>query len=200
VTVLRVLMVVLLATGIAACGRQAPAGSPAQHQGHQGNQVRPAPVAEPVRSVPAGGFGVTEQAFVELSIATDDQAVKLADLGTTRAVDPTLRALAGRLGTARRAELTELHGLLDSAAVTYVNHHKGHDMPGMPTETELADLTRAGTGFDKVFAGLVLAHLTESATVAESAARQVSHAATKDVATRMARERAAALDRLGDAR
>ena len=41
------------------------------------------------------------------------------------------------------------------------------------------------------------AHLTESATVAKSAVRSVTHAPTKDLAARMAAARARALDELG---
>lgn len=182
-TLLRIVVIVLLATGSCACGRQAPAPPP------------PAPVAEPIESVAPGGFGVTERAFVELSVATDDQALRLLDLGATRAVSPALRSFAALLATARRAELGELHGLLTAASVSYVNHHEGHDMPGMPTESELTGLA-AAPDFDAMFVELALAHIAESATVAESAAGQVTHPATKDLATRMAAERAASLVRL----
>ncbi|MPZ81564.1 MAG: DUF305 domain-containing protein [Actinophytocola sp.] len=186
-TLLRVVVILLLATGggfmTAACGRQAPAPPP------------PAPVAEPIASVAPGGFGVTERAFVDLSVATDDQAVKLLDLGAARAASPALRTFATSLAAARRTELGELRGMLAAESVTYVNQHEGHDMPGMPTESELTDLA-AATDFDAMFVQLTLAHLSESATVAESAANQVTHPATKDIATRMATERAASLVRL----
>lgn len=153
----------------------------------------PAPTAEPE----AGQFGPTERAFVELAIATDDQAVKLLDLGAQQAGTPSLRELAREIGSARRAELTELHGLLTAA---YVNNHEGHDMPGMPTNDELAALSQAGTGFDVMFTGLLRAHLDESAAVARSAMKSVAHEATRAVAQRMDEERRTFLRRLGTAR
>ncbi|HEY0454353.1 DUF305 domain-containing protein [Actinophytocola sp.] len=190
-TLLRIVLIILLATGIGACGQQAPSGGAPTY-------APPAPTAEPLPAVAPGGFGVTERAFAELSIACDDQAVKLLDLGAARASAPALRSYASALAAARRAELAELHGLLDAAAVTYVNQHEGHDMPGMPTESELTALTALGkaTDFDATLVELILAHLSESATVADSAANQVTHPATKDLAQRMSAARAASLAEL----
>jgi len=182
----QVILVVLLVMGLAACGQQAAPTAPAP-------AARPAPA--PAAATP-GGFGATEQAFVQLEIATDDQAVRLLDLGASRAGDRRLRAFASSLADDRRAELTELRGLLDAASVRYLNLHRGHDMPGMPTEAELIGLD-AAADFDATLVDLVRAHLTESATVAKSAMRSVSHPATKDLATRMVSARSSALDRLG---
>jgi uncharacterized protein (DUF305 family) len=183
---LRVVLAVLLVTGLAACGRQAAAPPPS-----------PAlPAAQPAPSAPPGGFGATEQAFVQLSVATDDQVLKALDLGARRADAPGLRTFAASLAHARRGELADLRGLLDAASVTYTNLHAGHDMPGMPTEAELIGLA-AASDFDATLAGLVRAHLTESATVARSAAREVAHPPTRALAGRMAAARAAALAELG---
>lgn len=170
---------ILLALSLAGCGGEAV----------------PAPVTEPVTG--AGQFGLTERAFVELAIATNDQAVKLLDIGVQQAGTPSLRELAREIGSARRAELSELHGLLDSVALPYVNNHEGHDMPGMPTNDELTALSQAGTGFDTMFAGLLRAHLDESASVARSAAKSVAHEATRAVAQRMDLQRRTFLQRLG---
>ncbi|OLF11895.1 DUF305 domain-containing protein [Actinophytocola xanthii] len=182
------LLAVLLATGLTACGQQDPATPPSASP-----PAPPPAAAEP--SVPPGGFGPTEQAFTQLAISTDDQAVRLLDLGARRAANPALRAFAGELATTRRAELESLHGLLDAASVPYQNLHEGHDMPGMPTDAELTGLA-SSAAFDTELTRLVRAHLTESATVARSAATQVTHEPTKAVAAAMATERAAALTRL----
>ena len=180
---MRLMLAVLLVLGLAACGQQAPP------------PVAPAPAARPAPSAPPGGFGATEQAFVQLEIATDDQAVRMLDLGARRAASPRLRGLAAALAGARRGELTELHGLLDEAGVPYQNLHAGHDMPGMPTNAELIGLA-AASDFDATLADLVRAHLTESATVARSAVREVAHPATRDLAARMASARTASLAEL----
>ncbi|MGW0519582.1 DUF305 domain-containing protein [Crossiella sp. NPDC003009] len=172
----RVLVTVLLVLGLTGCAQRAEAPPPST----------PSPTA-------AGAFGPAETAFVELVIATDDQAVKLLDAGARRA-GPGLRELATDLAAARRAELAALHELLRQARVAYVNNHEGHDMPGMPTEPELTALA-AAPDFDREFARLLRAHLTESATVAGSAG-SLTHSATKAAAGRMSEGRKAELARL----
>lgn len=182
----RLLVVVLLAAGLAACGRQAPPPAP---------QPAPPPVPPPAASAGAGGFGATEQAFVQLAISVGDQVLLLLDRGAARAGTPDLRDLAEDLAATRRTELAALRGLLAAESVPYRNLHEGHDMPGMPTDGELAALD-AAAGFDREFTRLVRAHLAEWATVARSAAAQVTHPGTRTVAEGMAGERAAALERL----
>jgi len=184
-TFARIAVAVLLAMGLAACGGQA-ATPPTPAQEHQ---VREPPTAAP------GQFGPTEQAFTELAIATDEQAVKLLDQGG-KVSSPPLRDLAKEIGLARRAELADLHGLLDAAGIPFVNNHAGHDMPGMPTAEELGTLSASGGDFDKVFAGLLRAHLDESTVVVKSVLGATSHAGTKAVAEKMAQERATDLPRL----
>lgn len=176
---------VLLAALLTACGQQgaAPAGNPAPKAGPQ---------------VVASGDGsesaldATTLAFAELVISTDGQAVKLLDLGTERATTPGLRSLAAALASVRRTEVAQLRGILDAAGVAYVDNHAGHDMPGMPTEVELIALSKA-PDFDAQFTRLTRAHLTESATVAESGAKSVPHEETKAIAAAMVQERESAL-------
>ena len=136
------------------------------------------------------GLDATTRAFVELTIATDDQAVKLMDLGATRAADPALRSFAAGLASARRSELTELRAILDP--VPYMNYHEGHDMPGMPTEAELVALA-ASQDFDTEFTRLARAHLTESSTVAQSGLKAIKHKRTHTMASAMEQERTSAL-------
>jgi uncharacterized protein (DUF305 family) len=156
----------------------------------------PAPVVPATAG--AGQFGLTERAFVELEIATDDQAVKLLDSGAERASTVALRELAQSVGTAHRAELAELHGLLAAAGAQYVNNHEGHDMPGMPTPEELTALDKSGGEFDITFCRLLQAHLDESAGVARTASQSVAHHATRALATRMEQERRRLRQRLGE--
>jgi uncharacterized protein (DUF305 family) len=179
--ILRPLLVVLLAVALAGCGGQA-----APEHRH---------FVEP--SAASGEFGPTERAFTELSIATDDQAVKLLSQGE-RASSPALRALAREIATYRRSESAELHGLLDAAGVAYVNNHEGHDMPGMPTADELAALSASGADFDAVFTRLLHAHLEESTVVVRSVLGATANADTKAVARRMEQERATDLARLAE--
>jgi uncharacterized protein (DUF305 family) len=168
----------LLAFAASACGGQDPA-----------TERAPAPRARAV----ASSLDATARAFVELTIATDDQAVQLLDLGATRAVDPALRSFAGSVASARRTELASLHDILGSTP--HVNNHAGHDMPGMPTEAELIAL-RAAPDFDTEFVRLVRNHLTESSTVARSGEGAIKESRTHALAADMLRERGEELRQL----
>ena len=176
-------LVLLVALLLTACGRQAPAPVP-----------DPAPEAGPraVASTAPHAFDATAQAWVELVVATDDQAVKLMDMGSQKAADPDLKAFAAGHATARRAETKALKEILTANDVTYANYHSGHDMPGMPTEAELVALWEA-PDFDVEFTRLARAHLTESETVARSGATSITHPAAKAAADAMVEDRAASL-------
>ncbi|MFD4641760.1 hypothetical protein ACFWN2_30955 [Lentzea sp. NPDC058436] len=148
-------MTVLLLAGLLAACQQAP-------------PPPPAPVAQ-------NGYGATERAFVELAIATDEQALKLLDL-TDR---PELKEN-------RTIELTELRKLLDAP---YVNNHAGHDMPGMPTD---AEIQLASTSQDAL-RQFVHTHLTESLEVVRSAGSAITHPPTAEVVKLMESHRTAEL-------
>ncbi|SMC88057.1 hypothetical protein [Lentzea albidocapillata] len=126
-------------------------------------------------STPENGYGATERAFVELAIATDEQALKLLDLTDS-----------AELRENRNIELTELRKLLDAP---YVNNHAGHDMPGMPTD---AEIQLASTNPDAL-KQFVRAHLTESLEVLKSAGSAITHPPTAEVVKLMERHRTAEL-------
>lgn len=154
----------------------------------------PAPATPPATTTSVtSSLDPTTRAFVELTIATDDQAVKLLDLGARGAASAALRTFAGEVAAARRTELAALHDILGS--IPYVNNHAGHDMPGMPTEAELIAL-RASADFDTDFVRLVRNHLTESTTVARSGAEAITEPRTQALATSMVRQRGEELPRL----
>ncbi|HEX7306009.1 hypothetical protein [Lentzea sp.] len=150
-------MTVLLLAGLLAACQQAP----------------PEPQAPPPAQ--QNGYGATERAFVELSIATDEQALKLVDL-TGRA----------ELRQNRATELVELRKLLDAP---FVNNHAGHDMPGMPTD---AEIELAATSPDALNQ-FVHNHLTESLEVLRSAGSAITHPPTAEVVKLMERHRTAEL-------
>lgn len=124
---------------------------------------------------PQNSYGATERAFVELAIATDEQALKLVELDDNPALIEN-----------RKTELAELRKLLDAP---YVNHHAGHDMPGMPTD---AEIQLASTSPDAL-KQFVRAHLTESLDVLRSAGAAITHPPTAEVVDLMERHRTAEL-------
>ncbi|MDX8028583.1 hypothetical protein SK803_00100 [Lentzea sp. BCCO 10_0856] len=138
-------------------------------------QQEPTPAGPPSPTSAANGYGATERAFVELAIATDEQALKLVELdGNTALIEN------------RRTELVELRKLLDAP---YVNNHAGHDMPGMPTDAEI-QLASTSPDARKQF---VRTHLTESLEVLRSAGSAITHQPTAEVVELMERHRTAEL-------
>ena len=148
-------MTVLLLAGLLAACQQAPPPEPSP--------------------APQNGYGATERAFVELAIATDEQALKLLDLADR----PELKEN-------RNIELTELRKLLDAP---YVNNHAGHDMPGMPTDAEIQLASTSPEALDQ----FVRTHLTESLEVVRSAGSAITHPPTAEVVKLMERHRTAEL-------
>jgi hypothetical protein len=136
-------------------------------------QQAPPPPSPP--PAPQNGYGATERAFVELAIATDEQALKLLELTDSAELEEN-----------RNIELTELRKLLDAP---YVNNHAGHDMPGMPTD---AEIQLAATNPDAL-KQFVRTHLTESLEVLKSAGPAITHPPTAEVVKLMERHRTAEL-------
>ncbi len=152
-------MIVCLLAGLLAACQQAPTPVP----------------APPSSSVAQSGFGQTERAFVDLSIATNEQVLKLLE----NAGRPELVAN-------RHAELERLRALLDTP---YVNLHAGHDMMGMPTDAEIQLAATDPQARDQ----FVRAHLTESLKVVQVARGDIKHPPTVEVIDLMERHRTAEL-------
>ncbi|MEU7479617.1 hypothetical protein AB0A63_26755 [Lentzea sp. NPDC042327] len=141
-----------------------------------GCQQAPLPTPDtPVSSEAQGAFGQTERAFVELSIGTNEQVLKLLENGGP-----------AEMVAHRREELERLRAVLD---VPYVNNHVGHDMPGMPTDAEIQLAATDPQARDQ----FVRAHLTESLKVLENARVDLKHPPTVEIVELMERHRTAEL-------
>ncbi|MEU6129760.1 DUF305 domain-containing protein [Saccharopolyspora sp. NPDC047091] len=117
--------------------------------------------------------GDAEIGYVRMMIVHHEQAVRMTDLAETRAQEPRVRALAARIGGVQPAEIGAMRGWLgthdvpetpdaDAHSGHHGEHHAAaeqHDMPGMATPAQLADLeTARGTDFDRLFLRLMTAH------------------------------------------
>jgi uncharacterized protein (DUF305 family) len=150
----------LTATAIfaaAACGDDSPAGAPASGAGRPASAATtPAATASP--GAP-GVFGGTDLAWVELSIAIDEQLLPLLDLAPAHGAGPGVRKLAADVKTSAAAELATLYKLRDQAKLPSQNPHEGMEMPGMVTPEQVAQAAQTtGAGFDS----LLLLHLKEA--------------------------------------
>lgn len=117
---------------------------------------------------PAGSFGPTDTAWVQLAIPMHDSALRMLSSAAERTKNPGVLSLAKRLDPVVRKELDALRELAREAKLPDGNPHAGHNMPGMVTKEELAAVRGAKDAeFDRLFAK----HLREYLTKARSAAK-----------------------------
>lgn len=159
----------------------------------------PAGVSSAVSTPPSGGLTPTDVAFVELVIPQNESALAAAQLTLKRpGSDPELVALAERVDSSYRTELTRLNGVLTSAGLTKSDQHEGHDMPGMITALELEALGKAqGRAFDDQMGAAFRAHFQESLTVAQSELSAGTAKPVLELGADIGRTRTEFLDQLG---
>ncbi|WNV82130.1 DUF305 domain-containing protein [Umezawaea sp. Da 62-37] len=130
----------------------------------------PAAASSAVSTPPSGELTPTDLAYVELAIPQNESALAAAELTLKRPGSaPALLALAQRIDSRYRDELTRLNGVLSAAGVVNDDQHEGHDMPGMITELELRALDQAqGGAFDEGMTAALRTQVQEALTVARS--------------------------------
>jgi hypothetical protein len=157
------------------------------------------PPAIPVPST-AGAFDATDRAWIELTIAMDEQIRPLLDLVPRRGADRALPALAGQVRAIIDAELPTSHLLRDQAGLPTQNPHEGMVMPGLVTADEVARAaTLRGTEFDAFAATTVREYLAHGADLARSETKNGQEFRTKALAATALRMRTRALSALPSA-
>ncbi|MCA2215902.1 DUF305 domain-containing protein [Jidongwangia harbinensis] len=148
----------------------------------------PLPRATPITVAPS--FGGTDRAWLEITIAMDEEVLPLLDLAATRGGTPRLRTLATDVMAFHQQELAtlrELHGL---AGLPAENPHKGMPMPGMVTAGQVAEAAAAsGARFDRLLVTRLGAHLDQGVRLAGSAEASGAEPRTRKLAARARTER-----------
>lgn len=156
-----------------------------------------ASVQLPGAGTPAAGFNPTDVAWLQLMIPMNERMLRLLDLAPAQAADPAVRALAARIATGHRAELTELRAALRRSGTPEVDVHAGHDMPGMVPLAELAAArTTRGAAFDELVRTGLRAHLAQSVLVARGERTAGAEPGVKALAAGFETSRGAELARL----
>ncbi|TWG12245.1 DUF305 domain-containing protein [Actinoplanes teichomyceticus] len=159
----------------------------------------PGPVAAASTAPPASAtaFGGTDRAWLEITIAMDEELLPLLDLAPANAADPALRRVAEQVRALTVAELDTLRRLHDEAGLPSANPHKGMPMPGMVTPSLVAEAaTRRGPGFDRLLATSLREHLRQGRQLAGSEQTAGVETRTKKLAASIVENRTAALERL----
>ncbi|NUK63315.1 DUF305 domain-containing protein [Streptomyces lunaelactis] len=174
---------VTAATLLLAAGGSDPPGA-----GHEGQN--PAATQESTKSPAAGAFNDVDVTFAQSMIVHHQQALEMSKLADGRASDQEIKTLAGQIEKAQDPEIKTMQSWLkawgkpESSGMDHggMNHGSG-SMPGMMSEKDMADLTAAkGTGFDRKFAELMIAHHNGAIDMAKDEQKNGRDAAAKKLA------------------
>jgi uncharacterized protein (DUF305 family) len=157
----------------------------------------PPPAASAPAPGSAGFFGGTDLAWVEITIAMNEELLPLLELAPTHSSDDDLRALVAEVQSGHEQELGSLRRLHDQAKLPSENPHKGMPMPGMVTPEQVtAAAAVKGAAFDKLLTGHLRAHFEQGVKLAESEAKAGVEPQTKSLATQVITSRDRFLARL----
>ena len=144
----------------------------------------PAATASSAAPGSAGFFGGTDLAWVEITIAMNEEMLPLLDLVPTHSSDAGVKALAAEVRAFHGQELLTLRRLHDQAKLPAENPHKGMPMPGMVTPDQVIQAAAVrGPAFDKLLIRHLQAHFEHGAKLAESEKKAGVEPQTKALAT-----------------
>ena len=149
----------------------------------------PAPSPSVASSAPA--FGGTDRAWVEITIAMNEELLPLLALAPERSGKAQVKALAADAEALTHRELATLYELHDAAGLPATNPHKGMPMPGMVTPQQVAEAAaETGPAFDALLVEHLRAHLDQGVKLATSEQRSGVEPRTRALAGRMLADRA----------
>jgi uncharacterized protein (DUF305 family) len=169
-------------TGVAGCGRS--------DNSSKGTSQPPAVAS-------TANFGGTDLAWIEITIAMDEQAEPLLALAPRQSKDAKTQALAQQVRAFTGAELTKLRALHDEAGLPTQNPHEGMPMPGLVTaDTVQKASALSGPAFDKLLREQIGAHLKQGQNLAASEEKAGTDERTRALASDVIHTRTEALKSL----
>lgn len=119
-------------------------------------------------------YSEADVVFMQDMIPHHHQAIQMADLVADRTNLPELRDIAGRIDASQADEIEFMQGWLRERGedvpepTAHDAMHTTHQMAGMATPAQMADLAAAtGTDFDRLFLQLMIAHHEGAVTMVE---------------------------------
>jgi uncharacterized protein (DUF305 family) len=168
-----------------------PAGTAACTGGKGG--AAPAPTVTLLPGQP-GYFGGTDLAWVEITIAMDEQLLPLLALSKERAGNASVLAFSDEVREFTEQELTTLRRIHDQAKLPSTNPHEGMLMPGLVTADQVtAAKAASGKAFDDLLVRNVKAHLEQGTSLAGSEEKAGVEPQTRALAKQVLSTRAKAL-------
>jgi hypothetical protein len=152
---------------------------------------------KPPAAAPTADFGGTDLAWIEITIAMDEQVEPLLALVPQRSHDARMRTAAQQVQAFTGTELGRLRALHDEAGLPARNPHEGMPMPGLVSaETVRKASSLSGSAFDKLAHDQILAHLRQGQSLAESEEKAGTEQRTRALASEVIHTRTEALRNL----
>jgi uncharacterized protein (DUF305 family) len=152
---------------------------------------------KPPATAPTADFGGTDLAWIEITIAMDEQVEPLLALVPAKSRDAQVQALARQVQAFTGAELTRLRALHDEAGLPSQNPHEGMPMPGLVSADTVRKASALnGAAFDKLVREQIAAHLKQGQNLAESEEKAGTEQRTRALAEDVIHTRTEALGSL----
>lgn len=186
---LATLTAILLAAG---CG-----GS--EHGTDHNSQSAPSTTATSTTGAQHNQADVT---FAQDMIPHHQQAVDMATIATQKAHAPAVKSLAEKIQQAQQPEIDQLTGWLadwgqPTPTMPSPGEHSGHGMPGMMTDTQMAELHKAsGTAFDQMFLHMMIGHHEGAVEMAKTEQQDGLNAEAKSLAVKIEKDQTAEIDQM----
>ena len=150
--------------------------------------------AEPAAVTTSASFGGTDLAWLEITIAMDEQVLPLLQLVPGHSRDPGVQALGVQVQAVTEAELGPLRSLHDQAGLPATNPHEGMPMPGVVTIDVVNQATKlSGAKFDTLAVAQIKGYLEHGKDLAQSEQKSGVEAQTRALALNVIRTRTEAL-------
>jgi uncharacterized protein (DUF305 family) len=149
----------------------------------------------PAAVTPSTDFGGTDLAWIDITIAMDEQLRPLLALVPQHSQDAHVRALTKQVQGFTDTELSRLRALHNEAKLPAQNPHAGMLMPGMVSaDTVSRASTLSGAAFDKLVRDQVKAYLQQGAKLAGSEEKAGIEPRTRALAASVIHTRTEALE------
>lgn len=194
----RAFLAVTLTSALAACAEhpEKPPGTSATTP--PGMSATTPPSSATLTTPPSPAFSTTDSAWIEISIAMDEQLLPLLDLTPSRTASPALRELTEQVRTRTHKELAALRELHDAAGLPAGNPHQGMPMPGMVMPEQITEAAATtGAAFDALIRGHLEAHLRQCLNLIGSLLKNGSPQQVVTVANTMKATAEYALEKMG---
>lgn len=150
--------------------------------------------SKPPAATPTANFGGTDLAWIEITIAMDEQVEPLLALVPAKSRDAKVRALAQQVQAFTGAELPQLRALHDEAKLPAQNPHEGMPMPGLVSpDTVKKASALSGPAFDKLVREQIIDHLKQGQNLAASEEKAGIEQRTRALASEVIHTRTEAL-------